>query len=284
LQYVANIISTDTLEITTNYRSPILDELIKKKKEKIIELAKNNVKDFKIPSFILKSNQTINLDIQNRVYLELKNRDSQKKDIYLPSVFKYEVFKTILCDMYELYDWKNSDKKLQNKNVLSYYALLMNQWINGFGLNYIINESLKYYENRHKKIKLNFNEELVDFNPNNKEHINHIIENIIDDIEYVIRFLLEKYFNHYYQVVVSILGEQNAGENWALLLEYGTQNRIAIALQNIGLSRHTALKIFKDCKDALSIKDGKLEKIDRDLILNKLKKNSLEYEEILNFL
>jgi hypothetical protein len=76
------------------------------------------------------------------------------------------------------------------------------------------------------------------------------------------------------------LGEDNAGENWASLLEYGTQNRIAIALQNIGLSRHTALKIYTKCKHALIIEDGKLKSIDKGLILSSFNSGTLEFDEI----
>ena len=40
---------------------------------------------------------------------------------------------------------------------------------------------------------------------------------------------------HYSIVSKDIMGEDNAGENWATLLEYGTQDRTMIALQNMGL-------------------------------------------------
>jgi len=111
-----------------------------------------------------------------------------------------------------------------------------------------------------------------------------VIENTIDDIEYILRFLLEKYFNHYYQILVKILGEENAGENWATLLEYGTQNRIIIALQNIGLSRNTAIKIYKNHRDSLIIIEGKLSAIDKLKLLTIYKKETLEHEEILKVL
>ena len=105
-------------------------------------------------------------------------------------------------------------------------------------------------------------------------------EKIIDDIEYVLRFLFEKYFNHYYQVIANILGEDSAGENWASLLEYGTQNRIAIALQNIGLSRHTALAIYRKCRHALNVEDGKLKSVNKNSILSEFKNGTLEHDEI----
>ena len=49
---------------------------------------------------------------------------------------------------------------------------------------------------------------------NSRHHINVLIGNIIDEIESVLRFLLEKYFNNYYAMLVKILGEENAGVNW----------------------------------------------------------------------
>ena len=112
-----------------------------------------------------------------------------------------------------------------------------------------------------------------------------MIEKAIEDIEYILRFLFEKYFNHYHSIVTKLLGEENAGENWATLLEYGTQNRIVIALQNIGVSRHTAIKVYDKCKNnGLTIRDGKLEKIDKEIVLQKFRRNSMEHDELIKIL
>ncbi|WP_062054106.1 DEAD/DEAH box helicase [Aquimarina longa] len=285
LQYIANIISVDTLEIKSNYKSPLIEKLIEKKKRKIIELAKNKVKDYSIPSYILNSNQSINLKIQNKVFIELLKQHKQGKSITLPnsSTIDYNTCLDILNFMFEIYEWENAEKKLKNKKSLSYYALLMNQWVNGIGLSQIIKQSIDYHENNGVDIAVDFNE-YAPFEKGNKKHINIVIENIIDNIEYVLRFLFEKYFNHYYQVIANILGEDSAGENWASLLEYGTQNRIAIALQNIGLSRHTALAIYRKCRPALSIEDGKLKNVNKNMVISEFKKGTLEYDEIIRIL
>ena len=181
--------------------------------------------------------------------------------------------------MFKIYEWENAEKKLKNIKSLSYYALLMNQWINGISLSQIIKQSIEYHENNGVEIAVDFNE-YAPFEKGNKKHINIVIENIIENIEYVLRFLFEKYFNHYYQVIANILGEDSAGENWASLLEYGTQNRIAIALQNIGLSRHTALAIYRKCRRALNVEDGKLKSVNKNLILSEFKNGTLEHDEI----
>lgn len=80
-------------------------------------------------------------------------------------------------------------------------------------------------------------------------------------------------------MVKNIVGEDNAGENWAMLLEYGTQNREIIALQNMGLSRYSAQKIFKECRGAFISENGQLKKVDKHKVLSKLQKDSIEYIE-----
>ena len=45
--------------------------------------------------------------------------------------------------------------------------------------------------------------------------------------------ILLKNTNNYYAMLVEILGEENAGVNWATFLEYGTQNTIVIAFTEL---------------------------------------------------
>ncbi len=289
LQYIANIISVDTMELHGNREpSPLLKKLIEKNKETIIELAKSNVQNFTIPVSILSSNQSINLSVQNKVYNELLKQHKLDKNIKLPTLNEkpYQICKSILNYMFNLYEWQNAEKKLNNANSLSYYATIMTQWVKGFSLYQIIQQSIEFHTNNHRKIVLDFDyDNKVTFNPRNKKHINYVIENVIEDIEYILRFLFEKYFNHYHSVVVTIVGEENAGENWATLLEYGTQNRIVIALQNTGVSRHTAIKVYEKCRNSgLIIRDNKLERIDKTIVLSKFRKNSMEYVELIKIL
>lgn len=277
LKYIANILKVDTLEPNSNYKSPLIKKLIEKNKHKIIELAKSKVENYKLPKAILKFNQTIDFDIQESVY---KTVHKSKKSI-LPSAkeINYESILKVLLQFHSLYSWDKTEKKLSNKNSLKYYSVLMNQWINGFSLSQIIRQSIDWNHNNNNEIEIDFREYEV-FDKTNRKHINLLIEKIIDEIEYVLRFLLEKYFNHYYQILSSILGEEKAGDNWATLLEYGTQNPLIIALQNIGISRNTALKLFKEHRTSLIIEENKLVGVNKSLLLKELKSTSLEYEEI----
>jgi len=278
LKYIANIIKVDSLETDSNYKSPIINKLIEKNKDKIIQLAKSKSKDYQIPKYILNNNQNIDFEIQNNVFNILS---SNPRNIQLPSSgIKYETCLSILTRMYTLYKWDKAEKKLRDKNSLRYYATLMNQWINGLTLSHIIKESIDWRANNpNSTIKISYND-YIKFDKTDKKHINIIIEDVIDDIEYVLRFLFEKYFNHYYQVVLKIKGEEKSGENWATLLEYGTQNRVVIALQNLGISRNTAIKIYQNHRESLIMVESKLQSIDKNKLLKEFNTNSLEYDEI----
>ena len=285
LKYIANIICIDTLELKSTYKSPIIEQLVKNNKHKIIELARSITQNINVPLEILNANQSIDVKKQHNIFLKLKRDADKGISIKLPSTshIKYNICVELLYMMYDLYSWQNAEKKLNNRNSMKYYAALMNQWINGLSLSQIIAQAIDYHAESRMTIDIGHNE-FAPFERGNKNHMNIVMEKVIDDIEYVLRFLFEKYFNHYYQIVKYILGEDSAGENWATLLEYGTQNRIVIALQNLGLSRHTAMQIYKKNSNALQVENGRLKGINKIEILRNYKNSSIEYHEIVTLL
>ncbi|NVO09070.1 MAG: DEAD/DEAH box helicase [Bacteroidales bacterium] len=287
LEYIANIISIDTLEIQrANYSSEIIKKLIADNKEAIIELAKKKNGKVEVPSSVLNTNNSIKLKIQNEVFIALKKQVKNPASIKLPNRVTYEVCKEWLHKFYIMFHWATEEKRFKSENQLDYYAVLMNQWINGVSLSQIINESIAYYIRKGSTLMVGYKNgkptyEVFD---NSKHHINVLIGNIIDDIESVLRFLFEKYFNNYYAMLVEILGEENAGVNWATFLEYGTQNTVVITLQNYGLSRHSADYIFKKFKDCLKIEGDKLIEINIRKLKSRLNKEEIEYDEISSIL
>jgi superfamily II DNA/RNA helicase len=287
LEYIANIISIDTLEIQrANYSSEIIKKLISDNKEAIIKLAEKKNGKIDVPSSVLNTNNSIKLKIQNEVFNNLKKQAKNPSFIKLPTKITYEVCKLWLHRFYSIFKWDNEEKSFKSKNQLDYFAVLMNQWMNGVPLSQIINESIAYYNHKGNTLMVGYKDgkptyEVFD---NSKHHINVLIGNIIDDIESVLRFLFEKYFNNYFTMLVEILGEENAGVNWATFLEYGTQNTIVIALQNYGLSRHSADYVFKKFKDCLKIEGDKLIEINIMKLKSRLNKEEIEYDEISSIL
>ena len=286
LSYIANIISIDTLEIErANYSSAIIKKLIDDNKQEIILLAKEKTQNIELPSTVLSANQSISIKIQNQVYLSLISNSNNPR-IKLPADINYEACKYWLSILFDLFQWDIKEKKhFKSKSQLDYYAMLMNQWVNGIPLSSIINQSIDYYSYKNKEIQVGFRpEERELFNKSSKKHVNILIGNIIDDIEYILRFLLEKYFNTYYTILVEVLGEQNAGANWATFLEYGTRNSIIIALQNLGLSRHSANYLYSKHKSSLIIEGDKLIGVDLKRLKIMLNKDDIEFDEINSIL
>lgn len=287
LEYIANIISIDTLEIErANYRSEIIKKLIADNKEAIIELAKKKNGKIDVPSSVLNTNDSIKLKIQNEIFIALKKQAKNPASMKLPNRVTYGICQEWLHKFYKMFHWATEEKKFKSPNQLDYYAVLMNQWINGVSLSQIINESIAYYNREGSTLMVGYKNRKPSYEvfDNSKHHINVLIGNIIDDIESVLRFLFEKYFNNYYAMLVEILGEDNAGVNWATFLEYGTQNTIVIALQNYGLSRHSADYIFKKFKDCLKIEGDKLIEINIKKLKSRLSKEEIEYDEISSIL
>ncbi|MCF6148223.1 MAG: DEAD/DEAH box helicase [Candidatus Kuenenia sp.] len=287
LEYIANIISIDTLEIErANYNSEIIKKLIAENKEAIIELAKKKNGEVEVPSSVLNTNNSIKLKIQNEVFIALKKQAKNPAAIKLPSRVNYEICQEWLHKFYTMFHWATEEKKFKSENQLDYYAVLMNQWINGIPLSQIINESIAYCNRKESTLMVGYKngEPSYEVFDNSKHHINVLIGDIIDNIESVLRFLFEKYFNNYYAMLVEILGEENAGVNWATFLEYGTQNTIVIALQNYGLSRHSADYIFKKFRDCLNIEGDKLIEINIKKLKSRLSKEEIEYDEISSIL
>lgn len=287
LEYIANIISIDTLEIQrANYRSEIIKKLIADNKEAIIELAKKKNGNVEVPVSVLNTNNSIKLKVQNEVFITLQKQAKNPVAIKLPNKVTYEVCKVWLHKFYTIFHWATEEKRFKSENQLDYFAVLMNQWINGISLSQIINESIGYYDRKGSKLMVGYKNGKPSYEvfDNSKHHINILIGNIIDDIESVLRFLFEKYFNNYYAMIVEILGEENAGVNWATFLEYGTQNTIVIALQNYGLSRHSADYIFKNYKDCLKIEGDKLVNINIKKLRSRINREEIEYDEISSIL
>lgn len=274
IQYVKNMICVDKIINKDENTTYILDKVSNVSKD-IIDLAEARVKSIVVPQKILSSNEWIDIDIQNSVFAKLKVSPK-----ILPSTdINYEKCLQVLNDLSSLYDWENTDKKLANSNKLKYYAMLVNQWINGFSLNHIIIESINYNDTNNRDI-YKFGKSTGKFNRNNPEHVNELIIGVIDDIESILRFRFERYFNHYHQVMQSILGESYSMPNWAKYLEYGTYNKDIIALQDLGLSRYTAQYINNNHKDAItSTLSGNIA-LNTTALMQRLDTNSISYLEV----
>ncbi|HEE6560272.1 TPA: DEAD/DEAH box helicase [Acinetobacter baumannii] len=281
--YFANLISIDIVRFKDNYNeSFLLRKILDSNRTDLIELAEKSSKDIlDVPLEIVDSFKSLNFSIQNKVYNYILKDPTNRK---FPKI-DYDNIKKVLFDFYKLYDWdiieSNNIKSIEQ---LDYYAVIMSKWVSGTSLNVMINDELR----RAKVVYLERGQPPVEFNRSNLVHVNYIIDKLLSDIEKILTFVFEKYFNHYYKCLTYILGEDNAGHNWSTYLEYGTKNLVEIGLQNLGLSRLTAHNLVENTNllKFISYNEEKNEivSVNKQALLENIELNSLEYEEVIMYL
>lgn len=287
VRYLANIISIDTLDLVTEYQSPVINKLIQNKQEKIIEIAKEKVQSIEIPYQILKTNQHMAVEQQESAFQYIiKNEHNFKKTLF-PKKINYEECLAVLDLFHNIYKWDQYERRLKSKNSLKYFALLMNNWINGKSLNELINQSIDFYSKTKRKI-VYYDESNIQRNDffvrNSRIQVNTLINDLIKEIEEILRFTIQKYVNHYYLILQEVYGKEQAGANWSNYLEYGTRSMVVIILQNMGLSRYVANLLSNEYPTYFQVNDGKLIKIQKESLLKALEEGSIEEQEVRMFL
>lgn len=281
IEYLANLIAIDTIRFNKNLNeSFLLRKFVALKKDEILELARQKSKKIEnIPIDVVNTYKSLDFNVQNIVYAYINENPESRK---LPKL-DYENILATLKVFYRIYNWEVTEKDdIKSEAQLSYYATLMNNWINGKSINGIINDSLV----NTSSIQLRKGDPVVVFQRDNPDHVNCIIDRTLYTIERVLTFIFEKYFNHYHKCLCSILGEEKAGSNWSTFLEYGSKIPMEIGLQNLGLSRHTAHNIASKSELQRFVQissTGEVLSIDKSKLLQRLNQTSIEYNEIATF-
>lgn len=263
--YLSNIIQIDSM---SNPNSNILKKVNKIDKS-IIKECPNKEEDINYD--VINSSKNIDYKLQKELFL---NENLKILDNHI----SYDKCLDILNYMYDNYRWDIKEKRLKERQSLKYIAFLMNIWINGYQLSEIISRVINHYKTNKKEIRLP-NRKIVTFQDNNKMHINILINNIIGEIDSILRFDLEKYFTHYYNILISKYGEEYIGVNWSLYLEFGTRDIKNIILQNAGFSRYSSIILLKKYHKYIKFEDKILIGIDKEL-LNILNEEIIIYKEL----
>ncbi|MFT3141111.1 DEAD/DEAH box helicase [Klebsiella pneumoniae] len=283
IEYLANIMAVDTIRFKNNLKdSFVLRKFYDIHREELLSLAKLKANDIlDIPIDIINSYKSLNFKIQRKVFDYVSVSPVNKK---LPSL-DYANILSVLELFYDLYRWGETETKyVKSKGQLTYFATLMNQWTNDYSINRIINENIDIK----RTIVIERGQQPIPFDKNDINHVNKVIDDILYNIERILSFFFEKYFNHYYKCLAAILGEDNAGHNWATFLEYGSKNPLCISLQTLGISRHAAniIASSKELRKYLKFNEDSYEiiSVNKQGLLNSLQKDSVEYGEVKIFL
>jgi len=235
-------------------------------------------KEMAIPEKILSSYSMIKSRYQNTIYQreDLASKILSSDISYSSTLEKLE----LLCDFYswETEEAGGRNPLLRSRESLKYYAVLMSSWMNSQALSWMIANAIKYHKDKGEIWDVS---ELVPFNSNSQKHINIVINNLISDVDNILRFKLKNYFSNYYDILAEKLGDKSAGENWGEFLEYGTNDRRVIELQNVGIPRHLANFLLENYSGFFVFEGGVLLSIKRETLIEAMDVNSPEFKELL---
>ena len=141
-------------------------------------------------------------------------------------------------------------------------------------MNLVINESLSHHMRAGELWLPNFSggksaKPFVkeEFDPNSKVHINHVIDQTLKDMDQGVGYRIHYYLKNYYDLCVDVFGEENAGIDLSILLEFGSSDPVEIELQKLGYSRESARKLRQTDLPYLEVSEkGILVGIDEEAI------------------
>lgn len=118
---------------------------------------------------------------------------------------------------------------------LTWYTVLLLQWMQGHGLSYIISQSIDNHDEKKREVKVDYNKwEPFD---GSQKHKNIIIADTLEAIEDVLLFRLSNYFLKFSEEYKRQHPDESFTNDWYEFVEYGTTNRLRIILQRSGFKR-----------------------------------------------
>lgn len=231
-RYIMNVLIDD---ITNERKSNIVKSFEKYIDESTKNKILNNFKGIQVPQ-----DMPVTLDQVESV------NEGIDDELEYPKETNYQTILNFLEKLYSKFKWDVYEPKneLGNKNVLKYYATILNQWINGAYISQIIDNSIKQAEKT--KIIYDYSKK-IDY-VGNTEQINIVINNTLDTIEKIIQFKIENYFSKFSELYKKKKGIESINNDWYEYLSYGTNKKEIIELQKFGFSREIALKIYRSNK------------------------------------
>jgi len=169
-----------------------------------------------------------------------------KSDINYPRDFIYQTCLAFLGKLSNVFQWRIYEKETLGKgNRLSYYTVILTQWMDGKGLHEIIRGAIDYYENKRGQLLFyapNFH--LEEYNGSSK-HKNYVINEVMKDIEQIINYKFSMYFLRFSEAIIKMRGDKSLENDWYEFVEYGTNNKAVIQLQKYGFLREQSLTLLK---------------------------------------
>lgn len=205
----------------------------------------------------------------------------KKDDLHYPEVengfFKHDVVLDFLDELNRVFQWEIYESSTLGKASLrSWYAVILSQWMEGNGLNYIMRKALEHRKKNPQSFWLNrYTREVYD--DTSLIHRNIVFADTLEVIENIILFSISNYFlrfsNEYRRIKGDVALDRN---NWYEYVEYGTTNPLTILLQRNGFSRESA-RFIKENSEYV-IMDGSTGELKLSAALFKCGRTNIENE------
>ena len=182
---------------------------------------------------------------------------------YEPQSLEYQECLAFLRRLSTIFQWSIYEKDTLGKgDKLSYYAVILTQWMSSKGMHEIIRGAINHYDR--------YGGKLVSYDPvyhlenynGSTKHKNQIINEVMKDIEHVINYKFSMYFLRFSEAIIQVRGKEELVNDWYDYVEYGTNNDLVIDLQKHGFTREQALQLLK-IPYSMHIK-----KIDGEIVIN----------------
>lgn len=158
-------------------------------------------------------------------------------------------------EQYEAGTLGHRNKKTGSHGMLRWYAVILLQWVNGYGLSYIIERALDYKRNTPgSTVKDRDGFSYVEYD-DSIEHRNAVMAEVLDVIENIVTFRISNYFLKFSNACKHRDHVKELSNDWYEYVEYGTTNQISILLQKCGFTRETS-RYIKENKDTYIVIDA----------------------------
>ena len=270
-----------------NNDSILKDRFVDSDKNSLLLLKKTR-NSLKVAPEILATSIDINIANQNKIAIsDVPN---------LPTSTKREDCLEVLTILYEQYKWTETESggrnpMIRHKNQLKYYATLMESWINTKPLKVLIQRTIDYFYNDGDERDIYIRKEgklkPVKFDKENEFHINKLINDVVSDIENILRFKIKNYVSNYQALLKN---KENLNVNvadWESYIEYGTTDNKVIEIQNLGFPRNIAIFLRDKYLDAFEKNNmGIICDVNEIYLKNNIDRDKykFEYEELALFM
>ena len=108
----------------------------------------------------------------------------------------------------------------------------------------------------------------IKFDKQNDIHINKLINDVVGDLENVLRFKIKNYVSNY-QALLKYKGDTGTDiSDWESYIEYGTTDSTTIEIQNLGFPRNLAIFLKNNYLSAFQKDEkGKIYNVDELYLL-----------------